>query len=57
MSVNIPSLDLSHFLSNDNYVKNKFVTDLGSAYEQIGFIALKGHFLSKVYFVQIYRQI
>ena len=57
MSVNIPSLDLSHFLSNDNYVKNKFVTDLGSAYEQIGFIALKGHFLSKENIDQIYRQI
>ena len=42
---NIPSLDLNDFLSVDYSKKEKFVKDIGEAYEKIGFIALKGHFL------------
>ena len=43
---NIPSLDLNDFLSADSCKKEKFVKDIGEAYEKIGFVALKGHFLS-----------
>jgi isopenicillin N synthase-like dioxygenase len=43
----IPSVDLADFLSNDPAKKNAFVEALGKAYEDIGFVAVKGHFLSE----------
>ncbi len=42
---NIPSVDLVDFLSDDPSVKEKFIQQIGKAYEEIGFVALKGHFL------------
>ena len=41
----IPSVDLRDFLSDDPARKQKFVNEIGKAYEEIGFVALKGHFL------------
>jgi isopenicillin N synthase-like dioxygenase len=41
----IPSVDLSDFLSGDETRKTKFVQDLGKAYEDIGFVAVRGHIL------------
>jgi len=45
-SYGIPSVDLSDFLSTDSERKQAFVKALGEAYEGIGFVAIKGHFLS-----------
>ena len=42
---NIPSVDLNNFLSDDQSLKQEFVNKLGKAYQEIGFVALKGHFL------------
>jgi isopenicillin N synthase-like dioxygenase len=42
---NIPSVDLRDFLSDNPERKQKFVNEIGKAYEEIGFVALKGHFL------------
>jgi isopenicillin N synthase-like dioxygenase len=42
----IPSLDLADFTSGDSGSKKKFVEDLGAAYENIGFVAIKNHGLS-----------
>lgn len=42
----IPSLDLADFTCGDPVRKNKFVQDLGRAYNQIGFVAIKNHGLS-----------
>ena len=44
---NIPSLDLNDFLSDDTNRKQSFVSAVGKAYQEIGFLSLKGHFLSK----------
>ena len=41
----IPSVNLADFLSNDPNKKQKFINEIGYAYETIGFVALKGHFL------------
>jgi isopenicillin N synthase-like dioxygenase len=42
----IPSLDLADFTSGDPVRKAKFVQELGQAYNQIGFAAIKNHGLS-----------
>ena len=54
---NIPSLDLSNFLSNNDVLKKDFVKRIGKAYQEIGFIALKGHFLTKDNIDNLYLQI
>ncbi len=43
---NIPSLDLSHFTNGTPEQKNKFVQELGRAYNDIGFVAIKNHGLN-----------
>jgi isopenicillin N synthase-like dioxygenase len=42
----IPSLDLSHFTSGDATQKANFVKQLGEAYNNIGFVAIKNHGLT-----------
>ena len=42
----IPSLDLADFTIGDPQRKNKFVQELGEAYNSIGFVAIKNHYLS-----------
>ncbi|WP_010180272.1 isopenicillin N synthase family dioxygenase [Aquimarina agarilytica] len=53
----IPSLDLSLFLSKNPSEKQQFVTQLGNAFEEIGFISLKNHFLSETLTTQLYKEI
>ncbi len=50
----IPSLDLNEFLSKDVNIKNDFVKKLGTAFEEIGFISLKNHFLDENLMEQLY---
>ena len=54
---NIPSVDLSNFLSDDPDRKQQFVNQIGKAYEEIGFVALKGHFLSTDLVENLYTEI
>ena len=54
---NIPSVDLSDFLSDDSKRKQKFIKELGEAYEEIGFVALKGHFLSDNLTESLYKEV
>ena len=42
----IPSLDLADFLSGDPDRKSRFFRELGTAYTNIGFVAIKNHGLS-----------
>lgn len=53
----IPSVDLRDFLSDDIEQKQKFVNNIGQAYEEIGFVALKGHFLDDELIQKLYEQI
>lgn len=53
----IPSVDLREFISGDNKRKEKFTKDIGNAFEQIGFVALKGHFLSDQLVAELYQEI
>lgn len=53
----IPSVDLNDFLSDDPERKQKFVNQIGRAYEDIGFVALKGHFLSDSLVSDLYKSV
>jgi isopenicillin N synthase-like dioxygenase len=53
----IPSVNLLDFLSNDPILKQKFVDEIGKAYETIGFVALKGHFLDDTLVDRLYSEI
>ncbi|MFT6196688.1 MAG: isopenicillin N synthase-like dioxygenase [Nonlabens sp.] len=54
---NIPSVDLADFLSKDPKKKEKFINEIGAAYEGIGFVALKNHFLSDELVEQLYTEV
>ncbi len=54
---NIPSVDLADFLSDDPQRKEKFVNEIGKAYEEIGFVALKSHFLSENLVEELYKEV
>jgi isopenicillin N synthase-like dioxygenase len=53
----IPSVNLEDFLSNDETRKQKFIDEIGHAYENIGFVALKGHFLNDKLVEDLYAEI
>ena len=53
----IPSVDLRDFLSEDPARKQKFVNEIGKAYEEIGFVALKGHFLDDKLVENLYGEV
>ena len=53
----IPKVDLNDFLSSDKNKKQQFVSQLGTAFEEIGFVALKGHFLSSELMEALYSEI
>ena len=53
----IPSVDLRDFLSDDPTRKQKFVNEIGKAYEEIGFVALKGHFLDDNLVENLYGEV
>ena len=53
----IPSVNLKDFLSEDPNKKQQFINDIGKAYEEIGFVALKGHFLDDTLVDNLYKEI
>jgi len=53
----IPSVNLLDFLSNNPEDKKKFVDQIGKAYETIGFVALKGHFLDDALVDNLYSEV
>lgn len=54
---NIPSVDLRDFLSGDATRKQMFVSEIGRAFEDIGFVALKGHYLKEELVTELYDEI
>ena len=53
----IPSVDLNDFLSDDLQKKSLFVNTIGSAFQEIGFCAVRGHFLDDDLIKRLYNQI
>lgn len=55
MSSNIISIDLQDFKNGTPAAKQKFVQDLGAAYEKIGFVAIYNHELSDELSANLYK--
>jgi isopenicillin N synthase-like dioxygenase len=51
----IPSLDLNDFTSGDQAARNKFVQKLGEAYNNIGFVAVRNHYLTDDLSAKLYE--
>jgi isopenicillin N synthase-like dioxygenase len=55
--MSIPSVDLGGFLSGDPVRKNQFVQNLGKAYEDVGFVAVKNHGISDNLIADLYEYV
>jgi len=53
----IPSVDLGDYTCGDPQRKEKFIKEIGSAFENIGFVALSGHFLSDDLVKNLYGEV
>ena len=53
----IPSVNLADFLSSDINKKNNFIESIGKAFEEIGFVALDGHFLDSNFTEKLYKEV
>lgn len=53
----IPQADLNDFLSDDEKRKADFVQHIGTSFKEIGFLALRGHFLEASLQEDLYQQI
>lgn len=55
--IRIPSVDLRDYISGEPDRKEKFIRELGNAFENIGFVALSGHFLSDDLVKDLYEEV
>ncbi len=53
----IPSVDLAEFLKGDKKAKNDFVQQLGKAYEEVGFVAVKNHGIPDKLIEDLYKYV
>lgn len=53
----IPVVDLSDFLSEDSNRKQQFVQQLGQAYEEVGFVAVKNHGIPDKLIADLYQHV
>lgn len=54
--MNIPVVDLAEFQNGDAEQKQSFVQNLGKAYEEVGFVAVKGHGIDDALIAKLYEQ-
>ncbi len=57
MYMAIPSVDLAEFLSGDPKRKAAFVQELGKAYEDVGFVAVKNHGVPDELIADLYKYV
>lgn len=53
----IPVVNLADFLSGDPQLKQKFVNDLGKAYEEFGFVSVKNHGIPDDLIAKLYKYV
>lgn len=54
---NIPVVDLAHFTGGDPELKQQFTNQIGKAYEDVGFVAVKNHGISDELIATLYEEI
>lgn len=54
---NIPVVDLSNFTGGDPKKKAAFVQQLGKAYEEVGFVAVKNHGIPDILIADLYQYV
>ncbi len=57
LPMSIPVVDLAQFLSGDESKKKAFVAELGKAYEEVGFVAVKNHGIPDDLINDLYRHV
>lgn len=55
--MSIPVVDLGEFLSGDPEKKRAFVNQLGKAYEEVGFVAVKNHGIADELITDLYKYV
>src|SRR5947209_15025802 len=55
--MNIPVVDLDFFVSGDAQQKQEFLNALGTAYEEVGFVAVKNHGVPDALIRELYQQV
>src|ERR1700754_564839 len=55
--MSIPVVNLADFLSGDPQLKKAFVNQLGKAYEDVGFVAVKNHGISDELISDLYKYV
>jgi isopenicillin N synthase-like dioxygenase len=53
----VPSLDLQSYYDGDKQRKERFIAELGAAFHNIGFVAIRNHFLSSALQDELYAAI
>lgn len=53
----IPVVDLADFTSGDPGIKQRFVNELGKAYEEVGFVAVKNHGVPDHLIADLYKYV
>jgi isopenicillin N synthase-like dioxygenase len=53
----IPAVDLNDFIHGDATAKSTFVSSLGAAYEDIGFVAVKNHLMDEATIEKLYSEV
>ena len=53
----IPVVNLADFLSGDPQLKQAFVNQLGKAYEEVGFVAVKNHGIPDDLIADLYKYV
>lgn len=54
-ALGIPSVDLNDFIKGSSEKRNKFVQELGEAFESVGFVAVKNHGISEEVINSLYK--
>jgi isopenicillin N synthase-like dioxygenase len=53
----IPAVDLAAFINGSKAAKQQFIADLGKAYEEVGFVAVKNHGISDELIADLYKYV
>ena len=55
--MNIPAVDLALFVSGNPEDKEQFFTELGKAYEEVGFVSVKNHGVDESLIARLYKNV